>query len=127
MANLRRLGVNRVGVRGAQADSAFFRRFDGLLPVFLAHRFRLQHVRLANLFDRQYLLHHQPLRDDRLEFVVDEIDRIDFSLRISVDDAIQPIPSRRVFDFIQNADLFADDRGAHGFGGSRRSAARPCG
>src|SRR5882724_27950 len=63
----------------------------------------------ADLFYWQNLIDDQALRDDRLEFVEDDVDGIDFGVDVAVHDAVGESMDLRVFDLSQNADVLADD------------------
>src|SRR6185369_10414609 len=66
-------------------------------------------VVFADLFDGQNLIDHQPLRDDRLEFVVDQAHRIDLAVGVALDDALGKYAHVLEFQLAHDADVLADD------------------
>ena len=63
---------------GPNTYSRVLRGFEGPVPFLIGHTLRHAALRFANLFDGQNLFHNQSLRNDRLEFVIQQINRINF-------------------------------------------------
>src|SRR5271165_7275710 len=61
----------------------------------------------------------QPLRDHRLELVIENVDAIDFAARVALDQVRAQRGSKTMLDLAEDADVFADD--LHAAGTRRKS------
>src|SRR5205085_11227335 len=103
--------VDGSGVGGTNAYSSAFGGFNNMLLLFLRHFDRLRDSGFAYFSDGENLFYYKALRDDGLEFVVDEIDGVDFFVAVAIDDTRRYFGNPFVFQFRQHANVFAHNRG----------------
>ena len=102
-------GVEFPGIGWPQTHSGALRGLYRALFILQCHFLRLRHFCHPDLFYREDSFHHQALRNYRLEFVIYEIDRVNFVFGIPVDHALCKFGSQSIFDLSQHSNLFPDD------------------
>ena len=65
--------------------------------------------RLPNLQNRKQPLHHQTLRDHRLEFVVNDVGRVDLLVHVARDDVLRKFEHAARFELQQHPGMIARD------------------
>jgi hypothetical protein len=71
-------------------------------------------VDFADLLDRQQALGDEALRDDRLEFVEENVDSVNLAAAVAGDHAFAQSICEIVFDLAENSDILANDLHATG-------------
>src|SRR5579872_6210070 len=81
--------------------------FPNLSALFGSHLFDLSDLHFTDLVDRQHTFYHQTLRDDRLEFVVNDVNGIDFAFDVATDDRFGDLSGFGKISLAQNAEMLA--------------------
>src|SRR4051812_9975573 len=79
------------------------------LSLFQGELIGLLNLPLAYLRYRQHMIDHQPLRYDRLEFVINQVHGVDFFARVALNNLFGQIPGMAEFELVENADLLANE------------------
>src|ERR1700739_4911806 len=108
--------VDRVRVDRANSHTGGLGRFESAFALLFFRFFGHADIDHPDFLDGQEVLGDQALRNDRFEFVEENVDAVDFSARVTSDDTGRQSRGETVFDLAKNADVLADDLHAAGPG-----------
>ncbi len=86
---------------GSSGDACAESCFAGALALFRRRLGGVRDLRDADLHDGQQPLNHQSLRNDRLEFVVDDVGGVDLLVNVAGDDVLRKIEDAPGFELEQ--------------------------
>src|SRR5260370_16920082 len=126
--------IDAAGIYGTHPNASRLRRFQSLLAFLFRSLFGHGHVDCADLFDGQEEVGDEALRDDRLEFVEENVDAVNFVAGVAGNHTLAKRGREIVFDLAENSDMVAYDsystgslRGGFGTGADGRDARRSIG
>src|ERR1700691_1493684 len=106
--------IDRVSIGGPHPDSRRLRCFEPLFTFFYRRLFRHLNINFSDLFYGEQSLGYEALRDDRFEFVEENVDTVDFASGIARDYALAERASEVVLHSAQYSHMFTNDLHAVG-------------
>src|SRR5580658_2029515 len=101
--------IDRVSIGGPHPDTCRLRCFEPLFTFLDRRLFRHLNINFSDLLDGEQSLGHKALRDDRFEFIEENVDAVDFTSGIARDHALAESASEAVLNFAQYSHVFPND------------------
>src|SRR5207237_4224791 len=109
------VGGRSVGRAHAHAGGAG--SLDRTLALLLGLLFSHPNGGLADLRDGQHFIHHQALGDDGLEFVIEDVSRVNALVGVAGDDVFSDLSRARKRHAVQDANMLAGNLNSAGAAG----------